>query len=123
MSRMNHDYHFGLVCLSLPAVYRGAVFGQSVDGLCGQTYSNRTILERLTDCCELSTQTVTCREPGHCPRAPARFRYFSSAGQLSADTVIACVSVCATKHNMYPRPLTRDASVYGNRNKRKKERF
>ena len=28
MSRMNHDYHFGLVCLSLPAVYRGAVCGQ-----------------------------------------------------------------------------------------------
>jgi hypothetical protein len=33
MSRMNHDYHFGLVCLSLPAVYRGAVCGQSVDGI------------------------------------------------------------------------------------------
>ena len=28
---MNHDYHFGLVCLSLPAVYRGAVCGQSVE--------------------------------------------------------------------------------------------
>jgi hypothetical protein len=33
MSRMNHDYHFGLVCLSLPAVYRGAVCGQSADGI------------------------------------------------------------------------------------------
>ena len=60
------------LCIPAPCV-------ESLDGLCGQL-TVKPVICVWTDCCGLSTQTVPCREPGHCPRAPARFRFFSSAG-------------------------------------------